>query len=184
MVNSTFAENTGVCERSPKRCREPPGDVSGSRSVTQNAGCEGPSNIYYLCYLLLPIITYSWLLLPWAMYWSIMMENDNTRRDQIDICNMAHETNKAMSDQSNTLWLAEGEGDQGSTTFFFHRHFFLVIRGKCFYSCTSFPITYMRSTGMRISRQYKVQKVADFLHNHWDLIPSTLAAPVSISGQL
>ena len=42
----TFAENTGVCERSPKRCREPPGDVSGPRSVTQKAGCEGPSNIY------------------------------------------------------------------------------------------------------------------------------------------
>ena len=70
MVNSTFAENTGVCERSPKRCREPPGDVSGPRSITQKAGCEGPSNIYYLCYLLLPIITYYWLLLPWAMYWS------------------------------------------------------------------------------------------------------------------
>ena len=47
-----------------------------------------------------------------------MMENDNTRRDQIDICNMAHETNKAMSDQSNTPRLAGGEGDQGSTTFF------------------------------------------------------------------
>ena len=22
------------------------------------------------------------------MYWSIMMENDNTRKDQIDICNL------------------------------------------------------------------------------------------------
>ena len=112
----------------PEALPRTPGDVSGPRSITQKAGCEGPSNIYYLYYLLLPIITYYWLLLPWAMYWSIMIENDNTRRDQINICNMAHETNfhkatnKAMSDQSNTLWLAGGEGDQGSTTFFY-RHF-------------------------------------------------------------
>ena len=134
-----------------KRYREVRGMRAATRSATQKAGCEGPSNIYYLYYLLRPTIAYYWLLLPRAMYWPIMMENDNTRRDQIDICNMAHETNKAMSDQSNTLWLAGGEGDQGSTTFFY-RHFFLVIRGKCFYSCTSFPITYMRSTGMRISR--------------------------------
>ena len=108
-----------------------PGYVNGPRSVAQKAGCEGPSNIYYLCYLLLPIITYYWLLLPRAMYWSIMMENDNTRRDQIDICNMAHETNKAMSDQSNTLWLAGGEGDQGSTTFFIDT-FILGNQGQVF----------------------------------------------------
>ena len=65
------------------------------------------------------------------MYWSIMIENDNTRRDQIDICNMAHETNKAMSDQSNTLWLAGGEGDQGSTTFFIDT-FILGNQGQVF----------------------------------------------------
>ena len=64
MVNSTFAENTGGCERPPKRCREPPGDVSGPRSVTQNAGCEGPSNTYQLYYLLLPIITFLLLTIP------------------------------------------------------------------------------------------------------------------------
>ena len=39
-------------------------------------------------YLLLLIITYYCLLFPWAMYWSIMMGNDNTRRDKIDICNL------------------------------------------------------------------------------------------------
>ena len=54
-----------------------------------------------------------------------MMENDNTRRDQIDICNMAHETNKAMSDQSNTLWPVGGKGNQGSVTFFY-RHFLFL----------------------------------------------------------
>ena len=112
-----------------------------------------------------------------AMYWSIMIENDNTRRDQIDICNMAHETNKAMSDQSNTLWLAGGEGDQGSTTFFY-RHFpFLVIRSKCFYSRSSSPNSYMRSTEMRISIQYKVHKVADFFTQSLSLDPIDSGSP-------
>ena len=112
-----------------------------------------------------------------------MIENDNTRRDQIDICNMAHETNKAMSDQSNTLWLVGGEGGQGSTTFFIDT-FILGNQGQVFLFLHLIPNHILRSTGMRISRQYKVQKVADLLHNHWDLIPSTLAAPVNISGQL
>ena len=50
---------------------------------------------------------------------------------KLDICNMAHETNKAMSDQSNTLWLAGGEGDQGSTTFFIDT-FLLGDQGQVF----------------------------------------------------
>ena len=47
---------------------------------------------------------------------------------------------------------------------FFIDTFFLVIRGKRFYSRTSSPTSYVRSTGMRISRQYKVHKVADFFY--------------------
>ena len=153
MVNSTFTlEAPGDVNRLPKRYLETPGDVKRLPKRYLECWMSRGRAIPINYYLLLLIITYYWLLLPWAMYWSIMMENDNTRRDQIDICNMAHETNKAMSDQSNTLWLAGGEGDQGSTTFFYRHFFFLVIKGKCFYSCTSFPITYMRSTGMRISR--------------------------------
>ena len=38
---------------------------------------------------------------------------------------MAHETNKATSDQSNTPRPAGGEGDQGSMTFFY-RHFLFL----------------------------------------------------------
>ena len=37
---------------------------------------------------------------------------------KLDICNMAHETNKATSDQRNTPRPAGGEGDRGSMTFF------------------------------------------------------------------
>ena len=98
-------------------------------------GCEGPPDAllilltnahYYLSLIIVTLSLYYYImintLIHRAMYWSIMIENGNTCRDQIDICNMAHETNKAMSDQSNTLWLAGGEGDQGSTTFFY-RHF-------------------------------------------------------------
>ena len=167
-----------------KRYREVRGMRAATRSATQKAGCEGPSNIYYLCYLLLPIITYYWLLLPRAIYWSIMIENDNTRRDQIDICNMAHETNKAMSDQSNTLWLAGGEGDQGSTTFFY-RHFsswwsgasvFILAPHLQSHTCALLKCAFQDNA--------RYTKVADFLHNHWDSIPSTLAAPVDISGRL
>ena len=44
---------------------------------------------------------------------------------KLDICNMAHETNKATSDQSNTPRPAGGEGDQGSMTFFY-RHFLFL----------------------------------------------------------
>ena len=113
-----------------------PGYVNGPRSVAENhremwaapealprrldvRGQAIPINyITYYCRLLL-IIDYYYLELCIDPLW---WKNDNTRRDQIDICNMAHETNKAMSDQSNTLWLAGGEGDQGSTTFFY-RHF-------------------------------------------------------------
>ena len=38
---------------------------------------------------------------------------------------MAHETNKATSDQSNTPRPAGGEGDQASMTFFY-RHFLFL----------------------------------------------------------
>ena len=85
---------------------------------------------------------------------------------------MAHEkninkaTDKAMLDQSNALWLVGGKGNQGSMTFFIDTFSFLVIRSKCFYSRSSSPNSHMRSTEMRISIQYKVHKVADFLHNH------------------
>ena len=104
------------------------------------------------------------------------------QRRRIKALNTAHETNfykasnKAILDQCNTLWLVRGKGNQGSRSFFY-RHFpFSVIRSKCFYSRSSSPNSHMRSTEMRISIQYKVHKVADFLHNHWDLIPLTLAA--------
>ena len=65
---------------------------------------------------------------------------------------MVHETNfnkatnKAMLDQSNTLWLVGGKGNQGSVTFFIDTFSFLVIRSKCFYSRSSSPNSYMRST--------------------------------------
>ena len=105
------------------------------------------------------------------------------QRRRIKALNTAHETNfykatnKAILDQCNTLWLVGSEGNQGSMTFFYRQFFILVIRGKCFYSRTSSPISYMRSTEMRISRQYKVHKVADFFTQSLRLDPIDSGSP-------
>ena len=174
-VPEALPRRPGDVSGHPKRYREDRGMWAATRSATQKAGCEGPSNIYYLYYLLLPIITYYWLLLPWAMYWSIMMKMIIHAETRLIFVIWHMKQTRPCQTRVTHCDSLEARGIKAQRHFFIDT-FFLVIRGKCFYSCTSFPITYMRSTGMRISRQYKVQKVADFLHNHWDLIPSTPAA--------
>ena len=65
----------------------------------------------------------------------------------------------------------------------FYRHFFLVIRGKCFYSCTSSPI----SICALLERAFQDNKRYTKLQIFYAIIetyPSTLAAPVDISGRL
>ena len=125
-------------------------------------------------YLLLLIITYYCLLFPWAMYWSIMMKMIIHAETRLIFVIWHMKQTRPCQTRATHCDSLEARGIMARRHFFIDT-FFLVIRDKCFYSCTSFPITHMRSTGLRISRQYKVQKVADFLHNHWDLIPSTLA---------
>ena len=175
MVNSTFAENTGGCERLPKRYREDRGMWAAPEALPRMLDVRGqaiPINyITYYCRLLL-IIDYYYLELCIDPLWWKMIIHAETRL--IFVIWHMKQTRPCQTRATHCDSL-EARGIKAQRHFFIDT-FFLVIRGKCFYSCTSFPITYMRSTGMRISRQYKVQKVADFLHNHWDLIPSTPAA--------
>ena len=74
----------------------------------EDSGCEGLADI--LLILIINAHDYLSYLLTYL---------------KLDICNMAHETNKATSDQSNTPRPAGGKGNQGSMTFFF-RHFLFL----------------------------------------------------------
>ena len=74
----------------------------------EDSGCEGPADT--LLILIINAHDYLSYLLTYL---------------KLDICNMAHETNKATSDQRNTPRPAGGEGDQGSMTFFY-RHFLFL----------------------------------------------------------
>ena len=102
----------------------------------EDSGCEGPADT--LLILIINAHDYLSYLLTYL---------------KLDICNMAHETNKATSDQSNTPRPAGGKGNQGSMTFFIDTFSFLAIRSKRFYSRSSSPDSHMRSTDMRISIQ-------------------------------
>ena len=89
MVNPTFTlEAPGDVNRLPKRYLETPGDVKRLPKRYLECWMSRGRAIPINYYLLLLIITYYCLPFPWAMYWSIMMGNDNTRRDKIDICNL------------------------------------------------------------------------------------------------
>ena len=118
-----------------------------------------------------------------AMYRSTMIENDNTRRDQTDIRNMANETNEAISDQSNTLWLAGGEGDQGSTTFFY-RHFFLGNQGQVFLFLHLIPNHIYALYWNAHFKTIQGTKSGRFFTQSLRLDPIDSGSPVNISGQL
>ena len=135
-----------------------PANVRDGRSVLQktcqcegwqkrspeDSGCEGPADTLLI---LMPMTTYLTYLLTLSLIFAIHDYLSYLLTYlKLDICNMAHETNKATSDQSNTPRPAGGKGNQGSMTFFIDTFSFLVIRSKCFYSRSSSPNSYMRST--------------------------------------
>ena len=96
---------------------------------------------------------------------------------------MAHETNKAMSDQSNTPRLAGGEGDQGSTTFFY-RHFFLGNQGQVFLFLHLIPNHIYALYWSAHFKTIQGTKSGRFFTQSLRLDPIDSGSPVNISGQL
>ena len=112
-----------------------------------------------------------------------MIENDNTRRDQIDIRNMAHEQTTPCQTRATHCDSLETRGIKAQRHFFY-RHFFLGNQGQVFLFLHLIPNHIYALYWNAHFKTIQGTKSGRFFTQSLRLDPIDSGSPVNISGQL